>query len=205
MLQRCGLELTAEQVASLDAYREALWRWNQQLNLTRHTDYEKFVGRDVVDSLAFEPFLEPAARVMDVGTGGGVPGMILAIVRPDLELTLTESVAKRARAAEQIAAEVGLAVRVVHARAEEVLGEEMFDVLIARAVAPLTKLLTWLAPHWDHFGELLVIKGPAWTAERERARAAGLLRGLNLRRLTTYRSPTTGAESVLLRLRPEGV
>ncbi len=204
MLQRCGLELTAQQIASLDAYRQALWRWNQQLNLTRHTDYEKFVGRDVVDSLAFEPFLEPAARVMDIGSGGGVPGMILAIVRPDLELTLTESVAKRARAAEDIARQVGLAVRVVHSRAEELLVDELFDVLVARAVAPLPKLLTWLAPRWNNFRELLVIKGPAWTAERERARAAGLLRGLNLRRLTTYRSPITGAESVLLRVRQAG-
>jgi 16S rRNA (guanine527-N7)-methyltransferase len=202
MLSRHGIELSFEQVDSLDTYREVLWRWNEKLNLTRHTDYEKFVGRDVVDSLAFEPFLEPAARVMDVGCGGGVPGMILAIVRPDLQLTLTESVAKRARAAEDIARQAGLDVRVVHTRAQDLLVDELFDVLIARAVAPLPKLLTWLAPHWDRFGQLLVIKGPAWIEERARAREAGLLRGLNLRCLATYTSPTTGAESVVLRIRP---
>src|SRR5689334_10945166 len=91
-LARHSIELEADQIESLDRYCRALWEWNEKLNLTRHTDYEKFVARDVVDSMALEQFLDAGERVLDVGTGGGVPGVVLAIVRPDLEVTLSESV-----------------------------------------------------------------------------------------------------------------
>src|SRR5690242_15529460 len=161
-LDRHGIELPEDQVESLDRYCRALWRWNEKLNLTRHTDYERFVARDVVDSLALEPFLEPGDRVLDVGSGGGVPGMILAIVRDDLVVELCDSVAKKAKAATAIATEAGLSVVVHHAPAQALLAEHNYHTLVARAVAPLPKMLRWLAPHWESFNRLLVIEGPAW-------------------------------------------
>ena len=81
----------------LERYCELLWEWNEKINLTRHTDYEKFVARDLVDSLAFAEFLEPGEKVLDVGSGGGVPGVVLAIVRPDLKVSLADSVGKKAK------------------------------------------------------------------------------------------------------------
>ena len=78
VLARHQIELPAAQVALLERYCELLWDWNAKINLTRHTDYEKFVARDLVDSLAFARFLEPKEEVLDVGTGGGVPGVVLA-------------------------------------------------------------------------------------------------------------------------------
>ena len=190
-----------EAVEALDRYCRALWTWNEKLNLTRHTDYEKFVTRDVVDSLALEPFLDSGAAVLDVGTGGGVPGVVLAIVRPDLDVALCDSVAKKAKAAEAIVAEIGLPIQVFHAPAQEVVAQQHFDVLVARAVAPLSKLLRWFAPHWDAFDRLLVIKGPAWVEERAAAREAGLLRKVDLRKLASYPLPGTNSESVVLSLR----
>ena len=71
----------------------------------------------------------------------------------------------------------------------------------ARAVAPLPKLLRWLAPHWHAFDLLLVIKGPAWVEEREEAREAGLLKNLHLRKLASYPLSGTSAESVVLSIR----
>ena len=91
-----GIELPLDRIALLDRYCATLWEWNARLNLTRHTDYQKFVTRDLVDSLAFSRFLAPGERVLDVGTGGGVPGVVLAILRPDLPIALCESVGKRA-------------------------------------------------------------------------------------------------------------
>ena len=81
-----GFDLPAEQIAQLDRYRELLWSWNEKLNLTRHTTLEKFVTRDVVDATELARLMARRERVLDVGTGGGVPGVILAILRPDLRV-----------------------------------------------------------------------------------------------------------------------
>src|SRR5215208_6089512 len=71
---------TPEQVEVLDQYRRSLWTWNERMNLTRHTTIEKFVGRDVVDSYELSKLLEKGERVLDVGTGGGVPGVVVSIL-----------------------------------------------------------------------------------------------------------------------------
>jgi 16S rRNA (guanine527-N7)-methyltransferase len=201
-LARHGIELPEDQIALLDRYCGRLWDWNSRLNLTRHTDYEKFVSRDVVDSLWLERFLESGESVLDVGTGGGVPGVVLAIVRPELEVSLCDSVAKKAKAVAEIVAEVGLKISVHHAPAQELIQRERFDTLVVRAVAPLPKLLTWLQPHWDRIGRLLVIKGPAWVEERAAARERRLLAGLRLSKLATYPLLGTDSESVVLQIRP---
>jgi 16S rRNA (guanine527-N7)-methyltransferase len=194
------IALPEDQVALLQRYCELLWSWNMKLNLTRHTDYEKFVGRDLVDSLALARFLESGERVLDVGTGGGVPGVVLAVVRPDVSVALSESVGKRARAVADIVDRLGLSVPVHAARAEELLGDWKGNTLVARAVARLPKLLRWLRPHWNMFDRLLLVKGPAWTEERAEARHLGLLNNLALRKLIAYPLPGTESESVLLQI-----
>jgi len=204
-LARHAIDLPPEQVARLDHYCRLLWDWNTKLNLTRHTSYEKFVARDLVDTLEFSKLIGPGERVLDVGTGGGVPGIVLAIVRPDIHVALCESIAKKARATAEIARELALPAPVHHCRAEELLARERYNSLMVRAVAPLAKLLRWFAPHWGAFDRLLVIKGPAWVEERHEAREAGLLRGLALRKLSAWPLPDTTSESVLLEIRTRTV
>ena len=198
-----GIDLPAGQVAMLARYCEVLWHWNARLNLTRHTDFETFVARDLVDSLAIEQFLKPDEHVLDVGSGGGVPGVVLCILRGDLAVELCESVAKRARALAAIVGDLGLDVPVHHARAETLLQEARFDTLVARAVATLPKLLGWLAPCRDSFGRLLVVKGPKWIEERQAARERRLLHKFDLRKLHAYPMRGSGGESVLLEIRPK--
>jgi 16S rRNA (guanine527-N7)-methyltransferase len=198
LLSEIGLNLSSEQIDQLDHYRRLLWSWNERMNLTRHTTLEKFVHRDVVDTQQFSLLLERGERVLDVGTGGGVPGVILAILRPDLSVGLCESTQKKARAVESIVAQMNLATPVFATRAEEVLSVATFDTLIARGLAPLHKILVWLAPHWDAFDRLLLVKGPAWVEERGEARHRGILRNLDLRKAATYQTPGTGAESTIL-------
>lgn len=203
VLARHGIDLPEDQIAALDRYCQVLWQWNERLNLTRHTTYEKFVSRDLVDCLQLERLLDSGERVLDVGTGGGVPGVVLAILRPDLEVELSDSVAKKAKAVTAVVQEAGLSLKVHHAPAQELLARAQFNTLVVRAVAPLEKLLRWFAPHWEAFDRLLVIKGPAWVEERKAAHDAGLLKHLHLRKLASYPLAGTDSESVVLSIKPK--
>jgi 16S rRNA (guanine527-N7)-methyltransferase len=197
-----AIELPPMQVQRLDQYCRLLWEWNAKVNLTRHTDYHKFVARDLVDSLQLAALLEADERILDVGTGGGVPGVVLAIVRPDLKVALCESVGKKARAVADMVERMELPIPVHHGRAEAVLEREPFDTLTIRAVARLVKLLRWFKPHRDRFGRLLVVKGPSWVEERGEARHLGLMHDFQLRRAAEYPLPGTESKSVILELRP---
>ena len=196
LLAAQSISLAADQIALLDRYRALLWQWNEQINLTRHTTVEKFVARDVVDGWQLAQLIDRGRRVLDLGSGGGVPGIIIAICRPDLRVALCESTQKKARVLEAIVAELGLAVEVFGCRAEELLALRTYDVIVVRAVAPLAKILTWLGPHWGAFDELLLVKGRSWGDERGEARHRGLLKKLELRKLAEYPE-----ESVVLSVR----
>lgn len=201
---RAGLELPDTQLVLLDRYCRRLWEWNEKLNLTRHTDYARFVARDLVDTLQLSAWIDDGEEVLDLGSGGGVPGIVLAILRPDLDIALCESVDKKARVLEDLVDHLQLPVAVHHARVEDVLEDLRFDVVVARAVGPLWKICHWLRPHWDAVGRLLLVKGPRWVEERHEARERGLLNHAELRKLASYPMPETGSESVILKLWRKG-
>jgi len=204
--RRLGLAVSDGVAPRLAAYAAALWRANERLNLTRHTDVGRFVGRDVADACAIAPHLAPGERVLDVGTGGGVPGLILAILRPDLRVELADSVAKKARAVAAIVAEAGLGVPVHEGPAQQLVARrargDRFDTLVVRAVAPLLKLLSWFEPVADSYGRMLLVKGPRWEEEKRDARHRGALRRLTVRRIAAWPLPGSDNSSVLLELRP---
>ena len=203
---RLGLVVPPQSVPRLAEYAASLWAWNERLNLTRHTDAEKFVSRDVGDAAAIAAHLAAAERVLDVGTGGGTPGVLLAILRPDLRVELSESVAKKARAVAEILREIGLDLP-VHAAAGQGLvaararGPDRFDTLVVRAVAPLVKLLGWFEPLADAYGRMLVVKGPRWEEEKAEARHRGLAKRVLVRRIAAWPIRGSDNESVLLEIR----
>ncbi|MFO0913995.1 MAG: 16S rRNA (guanine(527)-N(7))-methyltransferase RsmG [Pirellulales bacterium] len=197
-----GIHLSDDQVQLLARYCQLLWDWNTRINLTRHTDWEKFVYRDLLDSYQLAKCLALGERVLDVGSGGGVPGIVLAILRPDLQVVLSESVTKKARVLEEIVGQLGLPVRVFAERGEAVVAREPFDAVLFRGVGGMARILRWFAPTWGHLGRMLMVKGPKWVEERGEARHHGLLRGLELRRVADYPMPGTSSHSVILAIRP---
>jgi 16S rRNA (guanine527-N7)-methyltransferase len=203
---RLELEVPVDAVPGLAAYAASLWAWNARLNLTRHTDVEKFVSRDLGDAVAIAAHLAAGERVLDVGTGGGTPGVLLAILRPDLRVELAESVGKKARAVGEIIREIGRDLP-VHAAAAQGLvaargrGPDRFDTLVVRAVAPLVKLLGWFEPLADSYGRMLVVKGPRWEEEKAEARHRGLAKRVLVRRIATWPIRGSDNESVLLEIR----
>ena len=201
-LHKYKIELPEKQSALLERYCNQLWQWNEKINLTRHLDFERFVARDVTDSLALADIIEPDEEILDVGTGGGVPGIVVAILRPDVQVTLCESVKKKANAVDAIVESLGLPIATNHARAENLLEDFRYHSLVARAVGPMAKILQWFEPHWASFDRLLLVKGPRWTKERTEARQRGLFNNLQLRVRATYGMPGTSSESVILEIRP---
>jgi len=202
-LARHRVAVPGDSVERLHDYCQLVWQINKTINLTRHSTYELFVTRDVLDSVQVATLLEPNEEILDIGSGGGVPGLLLAILRPDVEVSVCDSVGKRADVLETIVSSLELSVPVYSGRAETVLEDFRFSSLTARAVGPMAKILTWLAPHWASIGRLLLIKGPKWVAERGESRHRGLMTDLELRRLVSYPAPGRDADSVILSIQPK--
>ncbi len=159
-LDRYGVVLDdAAQSTRLEKYCRLLWAENERLNLTRHVDFDTFVARDLNDVLQVSTLLRPEEEVLDIGSGGGVPGIVLAILRPDLDVCLCESVGKKAQALSRMTAALELPVKLQHCRAEELLQEQRFDAAVARAIGPLWKICHWFHDHLLSMGRLLAFKG----------------------------------------------
>jgi 16S rRNA (guanine527-N7)-methyltransferase len=129
--------------------------------------------RHVLNCAVLGELIEPSARVVDVGSGAGLPGLAVAVARPDLTVTLVEPLERRVAWLQQVVADLALDVRVRRARAEDVVGQVSGGVVTARAVAPLPRLLRWALPLVDRGGRVLAIKGR--TADAELAASSDVL------------------------------
>ncbi len=157
-----GLALDSEQHAQLAAYIALLAKWNKTYNLTAIREPARMVTHHLLDALAVVPYLPAAVgvRILDVGSGGGVPGMPLAIARPDAHVVMIDSNHKKAAFLMQAAIEVGLRNAESHAvRAEDFAPAKPFDVVISRAFSDLATFALAGARHLAPHGRLYAMKG----------------------------------------------
>lgn len=171
-----AVELDNVACDKLDTYAALLVEWNERMNLTAITDPVGVVVKHFADSLTAVQFLPQTKgfSLIDVGTGAGFPGIPLAVVRPDMRLTLLDSLNKRLVFLEEVCRVLDIPVQRVHARAEEGGHKpelrEQFDVATARAVAALPVLLEYCLPFVRPGGRFVAMKGPD---SDEEYRAAG--------------------------------
>jgi 16S rRNA (guanine527-N7)-methyltransferase len=176
---RNGLRLSDEQIRLLARFVECVLEWNSKINLISRRDQENIWLSHVLHSLSllFYVDLAEGSRLLDIGTGGGFPGIPISIARPDLGVVLLDSIRKKTHAVQDIVDRLGLTgISVRTGRAEEVDGKSgagTFDIVVARAVAPLRDLVRWSRPYlkdsratpWELTGKNRVkITGPALIA-----------------------------------------
>lgn len=182
--QLWGIGLSGEQLESFTLYAALLKEWNEKINLTAITQPEEVAVKHFLDSLSPLRFAEipQGASLIDVGTGAGFPGIPLLIVRPDIRLTLLDSLNKRLLFLQEVLRSLGLDAKTVHARAEEAgrnsLYREKYDVAVSRAVAPLNILCEYCLPFVKPGGCFISMKGPQAEQELQSAlNCAALLSG----------------------------
>jgi 16S rRNA (guanine527-N7)-methyltransferase len=200
-----NVHLTGRSIQALSIYERELMDWNQKFNLTAIRDVESIRTKHFLDSfscvLAWKN--NPPHRLIDVGTGAGFPGIPLKIIYPAMQLTLVESVGKKANFCQHIVDVLGLEnVKVIHSRAED-LGQKMehrefYDWAVARAVANLNLLSEYLLPLVKVGGTVLAQKGESGPAEAQSAEKAMKLLGGKLKQLIPVHLPGVADDRYLV-------
>jgi len=211
-----GIVLDEQQRNQFELYYQELASWNERLNLTTITGYEEVQVKHFLDSLVSLPLLatelgtmlplRQGLRLVDVGSGAGFPGIPLKIAAPQLNVTLMDGTQKKVNFLQEVLGRLGLAAtQVVHGRAEE-LGRtpehrDQYDVVTARAVAPLNVLAEYLLPLVRPGGLAVIYKGPGAPQEFMEARQAIKLLAADAVRLAPVAVPFLAEKRFVLLLK----
>ena len=202
-LQQAGLPVPKKAEADLLSYLDELLRWNLRINLTAITDPATAVEKHLVDSLTLLPLLKGDERLLDLGSGGGLPGIPLKVARPGLNVVSVDAVRKKIDFQRHIVRQLGLSgFYPLHARAEELAGRPeaavSFDLVVTRAVGPLDDLADLACPCLGVEGRLIAMKGPEGEREAKDAEQALAERGLYCSELRALQLPLSGSERLLV-------
>lgn len=163
------IKLTKEQQNKIINYLIILSKWNSVYNLTAIRDPKEMMTHHVLDSLSAVPAFTEAQNVLDVGSGGGLPGMILAICYPDKKISMIDTVSKKTAFLNQAKAELGLNnVTVYSARVESLQVNQPFDVITSRAFSELNNFVNWSQHLLAEGGRFIAMKGVHPQGEMER-------------------------------------
>lgn len=199
-----GVKITPEQGNKFQAYLELLLEWNEKINLTAITDPEEVVEKHFIDSLTLAAHckIKEGAKVADVGTGAGFPGLPLKLIRSDIQLTLLDGLNKRLVFLKEVCGALGIEAEFLHKRAEEAGLDkklrESFDVVTARAVAQLNVLSEYCLPLVKMKGYFVAMKGPGAEEELNAAKKAlDLLGGRDVKQIPLT-LPTAGERNLIV-------
>ena len=191
--------------ADLLWYLEELRRWNRHHNLTAIDDLAAGIEKHLLDSLTLLPFLSGSERVLDIGSGAGLPGLVLKIVRPGLDLVSIDGVAKKIRFQRHVIRQLGLCKAQARAVRIETLVTDPayagnFDVIVFRALGALEQFVPLALPCLASRGRFLLMKGPEGAAELAAAESRLRECGLACTRQQELTLPESGAQRMIVEL-----
>ena len=199
-LRKFSIELPADKLKKEELFLDELLRWNQRINLTSITDRTEALEKHLLDSLVLLKYLPAKGCLLDMGSGGGLPGIPLAIACPELTVVSVDSVGKKINFQKHIKRLLSLAnLQARHQRIEDLGEENFFDVVTARALSNLGSLVAWAAPRQKEGGQLLLMKGPEGPAELDSYLS---IKGKEYRLdgVHCYQLPKSGSERQLISL-----
>jgi len=208
ILEKNDIPFGEDLPGKLEIYLRLLLEWNRRMDLIAEVGEEEILDRHFTDSLTVlrTELIPERSRIIDVGTGAGFPGMVLAMARGDLEVTLLDAQQKRLNFLEAVGRETGMTnITLMHGRAEDAARDrkhrEQYDIALARAVAPLNILGEYLLPFVRIGGCALCWKGPALQDEAEAGRRAAHLLGGRLEMPVRYTVAGRDWEHLILPIR----
>ena len=192
-------KLDDEMLQRLEIYFKLLVEWNEKMNLTAITDEHGVAVKHFADSLTLYNFVDVKknASIIDVGTGAGFPGVVLKIARPDIKLTLLDSLNKRLTFLDTVLNNTGLDSELVHSRAEEG-GRKKLDIAVSRAVARLNVLCEYCLPYVKVGGLFVAMKGPNADEELDGAENALKLLGGKVEKVHKFNLPCDEGERTII-------
>lgn len=205
-VRKIGILLEEKQINQFYQYMQLLLEWNQKINLTAITKPDEIVLKHFIDSLTIAKYIEKNAKLVDVGTGAGFPGIPLKIIREDIEVTLIDSLNKRINFLKEVIEQLSLSkIEVFHSRAEE-FGKnskyrENFDCATSRAVANLSTLSEYLIPLVKVKGICISMKGSEVEEEIEQSKKAISVLGGNIETIDKFQLPNSNINRNIIILR----
>lgn len=200
------IKLTDTQVQQFEIYFNLLVEWNKKINLTAITDEQGVAVKHFADSLEFFNYIDvpQGVSIVDVGTGAGFPGIVLKIARPDIKLTLLDSLNKRLVFLQEVLNRTGLKANLIHSRAEDCARKaeyrEQFDFAVSRAVAQLNVLSEFCLGYVKKGGKFVALKGPNADEEIEKAKKALQILGGKIANKYEFDLPKNGGKRNILEI-----